>query len=101
MGASLVQNSVTPVAVNVTGLPATLSPLTVAVRVLGPASGPSTQPPTVAMPLALVTMTAAPLTLPPPDATANVTLAPPAILPKESLTMTAGGVSTDVPAPAD
>src|SRR5205807_2646100 len=62
-----------PVAVNVTGLP--VRPAALAVRVLAPAVVPRVQVPTVAMPLEFV-VCSAPVTLPPPDAGANVTLTP-------------------------
>ena len=62
-----------PVALKVTGEPVRLA--LVAVRVLGPAWVPSVQPPTVAMPAALV-VAVGPLTEPPPEATAKVTLTP-------------------------
>src|SRR5512145_23239 len=63
-----------PVAVKVTGLPASVPD--VAVSVWGPAVVPSVQPPTVAMPAAFVVWVA-PVTEPPPDVTANVTVTPP------------------------
>src|SRR5213082_1314679 len=80
-----------PVAVNVTGLP--VSPLAVAVSVLVPAVVPSVQPPTAAMPLALVVWLA-PVMLPLPAPTANVTDTPWTGLPFTSFTITAGGVAT-------
>jgi hypothetical protein len=65
-----------PVAVNVAGLPEEIvAPLAVAVSVFAPAVGPRVQEPTVAMPWAFV-VAVAPVTLPPPDATAKVTVTP-------------------------
>jgi hypothetical protein len=75
----------------VTGLPER-DPL-VAVSVLPPAAVPSVQLPTVAIPLALV-VAEPPATLPPPDATANVTATPFTGFPAASLTITLGGVAT-------
>src|ERR1019366_3435698 len=83
-----------PEAVNVTGLP--MSPALAAVKVFAPANAPSVQLPTVAMPLALV-VCAPPARLPPPVATANVTLTPLTGLLFASLTSTLGGVATAVP----
>ena len=57
----------------VTGEP--VRPALVAVRVLAPAVVPSVQLPTVAMPAALV-VAEAPVTEPPPEATAKVTVTP-------------------------
>ena len=86
----------TPVAVNVTGFPVIpLSPA-VAVRVLGPGVSPRVQLPTVAMPSAPV-LGVAPVTLPPPLATANVTTTPGHGLPSARVTRTAGGMSTGEP----
>jgi hypothetical protein len=82
------------VAVNVTGLPDRL-PLE-AVSEFAPTEGPSVQLPTVAMPLPFVVVVR-PVALPPPDATANVTLTPPTGLPTASVTITLGGVATAVP----
>jgi hypothetical protein len=65
---------VVPVAVKVTGLPG--RPLDVAVRVLVPAVVPNVQDVTAAMPLPLVVTGVVGLTVPPPDATANVTATP-------------------------
>src|SRR6185503_17566127 len=59
-----------PVAVNVTGV---VMPVTVAVTVFVPGVGPSFQLPAVATPFASV-VGEPPLTLPPPVATANVTV---------------------------
>src|SRR5205085_2398979 len=78
-----------PVAVNVTGLP--VRPAALAVRVLAPAVVPRVQVPTVAMPLEFV-VCSAPVTLPPPDAGANVTLTPCTGLLLASRTITEGGV---------
>src|SRR5213594_1947769 len=83
-----------PVAVNVTGLP--VSPLAVAVSVLVPAVVPSVQLPTLAMPLALVVWLA-PVMLPLPGATANVTVTPPTGLPPPSFTITDGWIGTVPP----
>jgi hypothetical protein len=86
---------VVPVAVKVTGLP--VSPLDVAVRVFVPAIVPSVQDVTAAIPLALVVTGVVGLTVPPPDATANVTATPPTGLLNWSRTITDGGVATAVP----
>jgi len=83
-----------PVAVKVTGLP--VSPVAVAVRVFVPAVIPSVQLPSVAIPLAVVVWFG-PVTLPPPDASANVTATPATGLPLASRTITAGGTATAVP----
>src|SRR5450759_2190945 len=69
----MVPSPTAPVAVNVTGLPA--SPALVAVRVLAPTAGPNVQLPTVAIPLAFVVALKA-VAEPPPEATAKVTLTP-------------------------
>ncbi len=61
------------VAVNGTGLP--LKPEAVAASVFSPSVGPSVQAPTAAMPFASG-VCVAPLTLPPPLVTVNVTLMP-------------------------
>src|SRR5205085_925454 len=84
-----------PVAVNVTGLPE--SDPDVAVSVLLPAVALSVQLPTVATPLPLVVWLA-PVIVPFPGATANVTATPATGLPFASLTMTEGGEPTAVPA---
>src|SRR6266516_2759826 len=63
-----------PLAVNVTGLPA--RPVDVAVNVFSPAVVPRVQDVAAAIPLAFVVTGLAGLTLPPPDATANVTATP-------------------------
>src|SRR5216117_3315054 len=60
-----------PLAVKVSGLPA--RPVAVAVNVFGPAVVPRVQAVTAAMPLAFVVTGLVGLTVPPPDATANVT----------------------------
>src|SRR2546422_49110 len=94
------------VAVKVTGLP--FNPGAVAVNVFAPAAVPSVQLPTVAMPPALV-VRLAPVMLPPPDATATVTLPFPGATPNvtptpgtgfpaASLTLTDGAMGTAVPA---
>ena len=87
-----------PVAVNVTGEPAS-DPL-VAVTVFDPATVPSVQLPTVAMPPAFV-VTDALVTEPPPVATANVTLMPETGLLFASCTITLGAVAMAEPAVAD
>src|SRR5207245_10326073 len=87
-----------PVAVKVTGLPA--SDADVAVNVFAPAVALSVQLPTVAMPLPLVVWLP-PVTVPFPGATANVTATPVTGFPFASLTITDGGVLTAVPAVAD
>jgi hypothetical protein len=87
-----------PVAVNVTGLPES-DPL-VAVSELLPRAVPSVQLPTVAIPAALV-VADAPVMLPPPNATANVTATPFTGFPAASFTITLGGVATAVFTVAD
>jgi hypothetical protein len=69
----------------------------VAVRVLVPGVAPSVQLPTVATPEALE-VAGEPATVPPPLATANVTLTPFTGFPLASLTVTAGAMTTAVPA---
>jgi hypothetical protein len=86
---------VVPVAVKVTGLPA--RPLDVAVRVFVPAVVPSVHDVTAAMPLPLVVTGVEGLTVPPPEATANVTATPATGLLNWSRTITDGGVVTAVP----
>src|SRR5207249_9725882 len=88
-----------PVAVNVTGLP--VNPVDVAVRVFGPAVALGVQDVTAATPLAFVVTGVVGLTVPPPDATANVTRTPPTGLPFASRTITDGATGTAVPAGAD
>src|SRR5207245_929639 len=87
-----------PVAVKVTGLPA--SDADVAVNVFAPAVALSVQLPTVAMPLPLVVWLP-PVIVPLPGGTANVTATPATGFPFASLTITDGGVLTAVPAVAD
>jgi hypothetical protein len=87
-----------PVDVNVTGDPVSV-PL-VAVIVFEPAIVPRVQLPTVAMPLAFV-VADAPVTAPPPVATANVTLTPLTTLLLTSFTITLGAVATAEPAVDD
>src|SRR5882762_3382691 len=101
MGASLVQNAETPVAVKVTGLPVTLSPFTVAVMVFAPTFGPRSHPPTIATPPLDVSAVVGPEMLPPPDATANVTDTPGTRFWNASRTVTAGAMGTAVAIPAD
>jgi hypothetical protein len=84
-----------PVALNVV-----VSAPAVAVRVLEPTTVPSVQLPTVAKPLASV-VCVPPVTLPPPDATAKVTLTPDFGLPFASVMRTLGAVATADPAVAD
>jgi hypothetical protein len=85
--------SAVPVAMNETGLPFT--PGEVAVNVSGPATVPSVQLPTVAMPLALVVWLA-PVTVPLRADVANVTVTPGTPFPFASFTITDGGVATAV-----
>src|SRR5207302_1277512 len=87
-----------PVALKVTGLP--LKPVEVAVSVFGPAVALSVQLPTVATPLALVVWLA-PVIVPFPGATANVTATCATGFPFPSFTITDGGDVTAVPAVAD
>src|SRR5206468_3374789 len=86
-----------PVAVKVTGLPA--SDPEVAVNVFGPAVALSVQLPTVATPLGLVVWLP-PVIVPFPGATANVTATPATGFPFASLTSTDGGELTALPAGA-
>ena len=86
------------VAVKFTGEPLRV-PL-VAVKVLAPALAPNVQLPTMAMPAELV-VADEPVTEPPPEATAKVTLTPGTGLPCAAVTMTLGSVLTGVPAVAD
>src|SRR5207253_2336702 len=87
-----------PVAVKVTGLP--VSDPELAVRLLLPAAALSVHLPTVATPLALVVWLA-PVIVPFPGATANVTATCATGFPFASFTITDGGVVTAVPAIAD
>ena len=87
-----------PVAAKVIGLP--VSPLAVAVRLFGPAVGPSVHDVTVAIPFAPVVTGAVGTTVPPPEATANVTATAATGFPFPSFTMTEGGVATALPAVA-
>src|SRR5689334_14537443 len=91
LSASCVAAPAVPVAVNVTGLP--VNPADVAVSVFDPAVVPSVHDPTVAIPLPLVGCEP-PATLPPPVATAKVTVTPATALPNESLTATDGAIAT-------
>src|SRR5688572_26659702 len=86
---------VVPVAVNVAGLPA--RPLDVAVRVLVPALGPSVHDVTAAIPFASVVTAVVGSTVPPPEATSNMTETPATGLPNWSVTRTEGGIATAVP----
>src|SRR5207247_1596418 len=87
-----------PVAVNVTGLP--VSPLAVAVSEFGPAVGARVHEVTAAIPLGPVVTGVVGLTVPPPEATANVTLTPATGFPFASRTITDGSTATGVPAVA-
>src|SRR5437867_3982229 len=78
---------ITPVACKVTEA----TPERDAVSVLGPASSPKLQLPTVAMPAASV-VAFAPLTAPPPLATTNTTTTPGSGCPTASLSLTAGAM---------
>jgi hypothetical protein len=86
-----------PVALNVTGLPA--SDPAVAVKLLGPAVGLSVQLPTVATPLPSVVWLP-PVMVPFPGVTANVTATPATGFPFASFTSTDGRELTAVPAVA-
>ena len=85
-----------PVAENVTGV----RPILVAVKVFGPTAAPKVQLVTFAIPNELV-VAEPPITLPPPLATANVTLTPLAGLLLTSFTITLGAIATACPAKAD
>ena len=85
-----------PVAVKVTEPP---TPAAVAVSVLAPAAGPRVQRPMVATPEASV-VGVVPVTEPPPEATAKVTMTPETGLPPASVTLTDGAVATAAPAVA-
>ena len=82
------------VAVNVTGLPA--RPADVAVTVLFPTAVPSFHDVTLATPWASVFTALVGFTVPPPDATAKVTLTPDTGLLYWSRTITAGRTATFV-----
>lgn len=84
-----------PVALNVTDRDPE-----VAVNAFAPAVLPSVHPPTAAMPEASVT-TVAPVIVPPPEVTLNVTVAPGNGSPFWSCTTTAGAGDTDVPTTAE
>jgi hypothetical protein len=91
-----------PVAVNVTGEPFAAA---LAVNAFEPAVFPSVQLPTVATPWLFVVVDA-PVTDPPPAATANVTVSPTTGLFRLSFTLTLGAtfdpaVATFVPTVAD
>jgi hypothetical protein len=83
------------VAVKVTGLPVSVPE--VAVSVFVPAVVPSVQLVTAAIPLLPVRTTVVGTTVPPPEATANVTLVPDTGLLNASRTITAGGIATVAP----
>src|SRR5690348_11842859 len=85
-----------PVAVKVTGLP--LSVPDVARSVFVPAVGPRVHDVAAAIPLALLVTGVVGLTVPPPDATANVTATPATGFAFASVTRTEGGIGTAVPA---
>src|SRR5882762_3245203 len=87
-----------PVAVKVTGLP--VSPVAVAVSEFEPAVGPRVQDVTVAIPFVPVVTGVVGTSVPPPDATANVTATPATGLPLASCTITDGSIGTAVPAVA-
>src|SRR5207302_195329 len=87
-----------PVAVKVTGLPA--SDADVAVQVFAPAVALTVHPPRSAALLASVVWLP-PAIVPPPGATAHVTATPTTGFPFASLTITDGGALTAVPAVAD
>jgi hypothetical protein len=84
-----------PVAVNVTGDP--LKDPDVAVSEFAPAVDPRVHDPTAASPDASVVLFA-PVTAPPPEATAQTTEMPATGLPLESVTFTEGGIATAEPA---
>src|SRR5439155_1218008 len=88
-----------PVAVKVTGLPA--SPLAVAVSEFGPTVGPKIRRATCRDPVAFVVTGVVGVTEPPSHATANATLPPASGLPFASCTLTDGSIATAVPAVAD
>ena len=69
------------------------TPVNVAVSVFVPEVAPSVQLPSVAMPLPFV-IAVAPVTEPPPEATANVTLAPVTGVPAKSRTSTEGAMAS-------
>ena len=98
--AIVVAASAVALAVKVRGLP--VRPVLVAVRVLlfVPAVVPSFQEPTVAMPEALVVWEL-PVTEPPPEPAAKVTVVPATGLPNWSVTRTEGAVATLVSTVAD
>src|SRR5439155_191400 len=87
-----------PLPLVVTGVP--VSPLAVAVRVFGPAVGARVHEVTAAIPLGPVVTGVVGLTVPPPEATANVTLTPATGFPFASRTITDGSTATGVPAVA-
>ena len=87
-----------PVALKRIGEP--VSPVELAVNEFAPGTAPSVQLPIAAMPDASV-VADAPVTEPLPVATANVTDTFATALPCASVTITDGGVVTDVPAVAD
>src|SRR5436309_12852211 len=100
IGALVLQELGVAVAVNVTGLPAIPVPAAVAVSVFTPTLGPSIQLPTAAIPLVLVSWLA-PVMLPPPEATVNVTATFGTGFPLASCTSTAGRVGAALPTGAD
>jgi hypothetical protein len=90
-----------PVALNVIGLP--VNPADDALTLFAPATAPSVQLVSVAMPLAFVTTVAglAGLSVPFPDNNVNTTLTPLTPLPTASVTFTLGGAVTAVLTVAD
>src|SRR5207249_6332547 len=85
-----------PADVNETGLE--FSRLLVPSSEFGPAVGPSVHDVTAAIPFAFVVTGVVGVTVPPPEATANVTLTPATGLPFASCTITDGSTATAVPA---
>jgi hypothetical protein len=88
-----------PVAVNVTGLPLTPEPATVAVSVLVPGADPRVHWVSVTFPAESV-VCEAPATVPPPAVTAKATTTPATGRCCASRTITAGGSGTAMPASA-
>src|SRR5438874_1292324 len=100
VSASRVAVPAVPVAVKVTGLPLIPDPSALAVSVSGPAVELSVQEVAAAMPSDPVGTGVVGVTVPLPAAVANVTATPGTGLPLASLTITAGGERTGVPAGA-
>src|SRR6266852_6404350 len=99
VSASWAAGPATPVAVKDTGLP--VKAPAVAVNVFVPATAPSVQDVTAAMPPALVVTAVVGFTVPPPPVIAKVTATPATGLPLASFTITDGGMATAVPTVAD